>query len=407
MRPAPPAKLSAGEGLRAAPEGNDTHASQSEASVSPNKATNIALVAEEKVAVEDNANGYRAVAESEAMLSPPQGADGEFVEEVLEAAATATAVNSSAEEIYGSAAVPVELTETSGIVAPAAVRVPAGAENNRAGTEEGAQEDTDANRPSTGATAGASSPAVKHSQLPTVPVSDSDGVKGIGGGDQEQNSGPLIGVKAAETAGVGLRTSTRAATGGTIAQDPAPLAERAGPATAAQATGAISGARSRARRPPAIDTKNNPEATNTEGGITQKRDSSLGAADNPEKNRGCFIAKTFSPSDLGFGDFRRRDFRDADKAPPPALRLRRGTVVTGTGRLSTPRAGGGNRKGSVDDDFGFEESLTVLGSLPPERLFSITGMLHPEGPLKVCVPHPGVLCADLVCTVGLYFCCLL
>ncbi|CBN79924.1 conserved unknown protein [Ectocarpus siliculosus] len=97
---------------------------------------------------------------------------------------------------------------------------------------------------------------------------------------------------------------------------------------------------------------------------------------DPEHMRRCFVAKTFSPSDLGLGV-------SADGASTPEAvtkaslmkaQRRRRTINKGITEID-------GRKQSVDEVLGLSDAL--LGSVPPERLFSITGMFHPEAPIKV------------------------
>lgn len=105
-------------------------------------------------------------------------------------------------------------------------------------------------------------------------------------------------------------------------------------------------------------------------------------ADDPERIRGCFVAKTFSPSDLGMGELRRGSNTEAvDRGNLTTYhRLQHGTSIKGTIAFG---AGNNGRKGSVEDGFGFDDTHVVLGGVVPDYLFSIAGMFHPEATLKV------------------------
>lgn len=138
-------------------------------------------------------------------------------------------------------------------------------------------------------------------------------------------------------------------------------------------------------RPPPITTNDVPP-------ILRKRSSQVvgtghsGETNNddgdPEKMRRCFVAKTFSPSDLGLGmlhgggDGGDGTVREVmTKATLMKKRRRKRTISKGTGI--------NGRRGTVDEVLGLDDQQAVLGSVPPERLFSITGMFHPEAPVKV------------------------
>ncbi|CAM9237533.1 unnamed protein product, partial [Hapterophycus canaliculatus] len=94
----------------------------------------------------------------------------------------------------------------------------------------------------------------------------------------------------------------------------------------------------------------------------------------------------FSPSDLGLGALRRGGGGgDGDSGHVPEAmtkaslmraRRRRRTINKGV-------AGIEDRKQSVDEVLGLDDHQAVLGSVPPARLFSVTGMFHPEAPVKV------------------------
>lgn len=104
---------------------------------------------------------------------------------------------------------------------------------------------------------------------------------------------------------------------------------------------------------------------------------------DPEKMRACFVAKTFSPSDLGLGLLPGGGGIGGDgvarevitKASLMKNRRRRRTINPGTTSIS-------GHRGSVDEVLGLDDEP---GSVPPERLFSVTGMFHPEAPIKVCI----------------------
>lgn len=105
---------------------------------------------------------------------------------------------------------------------------------------------------------------------------------------------------------------------------------------------------------------------------------------DPEQMRRCFVAKTFSPSDLGLGEMRRDGYNGGGGAVQEALtkeslmraRRRRRTIQKGITGIE-------GRRHTVDEVLGLDDPQAVLGSVPPERLFSITGMFHPEAPVKV------------------------
>lgn len=135
------------------------------------------------------------------------------------------------------------------------------------------------------------------------------------------------------------------------------------------------------------------------GDAEAKSGDHLDGTECPENVRGCFIAKTFSPSDLGLGGYKRANYTGgSDK--PSGLISRRQTAATvrggGRGRGSTDRgddtyrntvAGEGSafdRKVGMEEMFGFDETEAAWGGIAPERLFSVTGFLHPDSTTKVC-----------------------
>lgn len=108
--------------------------------------------------------------------------------------------------------------------------------------------------------------------------------------------------------------------------------------------------------------------------------SARAAAERPEDMRRCFVAKTFSPSDLGLGDNKKEASGDTRQHG----RHRPSTILRGLNKLGIASLGSADlRKASIDQDFGFDETQVVLGDISPERLFSLTGMFHPEAPMKV------------------------
>ncbi|CAM9898271.1 unnamed protein product [Ectocarpus sp. 8 AP-2014] len=161
------------------------------------------------------------------------------------------------------------------------------------------------------------------------------------------------------------------------------------PPAAAGTTNPVLAARGRAAkklRPPPIVTKDAPPTSpdlsseKTQDDNNNKNSNVAGDGNdmsaNPEHMRRCFVAKTFSPSDLGLGV-------SADGASTPEAvtkaslmkaQRRRRTINKGITEID-------GRKQSVDEVLGLSDAL--LGSVPPERLFSITGMFHPEAPIKV------------------------
>lgn len=123
---------------------------------------------------------------------------------------------------------------------------------------------------------------------------------------------------------------------------------------------------------------------NPEVSVGCQRDRASGSArateERPEDMRRCFVAKTFSPSDLGLGDDKQKESRNAEKHRGQ----RPNTILRGRNKLGIASLGCGDlHKASIDQDFGFDETQAMLGGVFPERLFSLTGMFHPEAPLKV------------------------
>lgn len=108
--------------------------------------------------------------------------------------------------------------------------------------------------------------------------------------------------------------------------------------------------------------------------------SARASAECPEDMRKCFVEKTFSPSDLGLGDGKKKLSRNAEKHEGQ----RPNTIPRGRNKHGIASLGCGDlHKASIDHDFGFDESQAVLGGVFPERLFSLIGMFHPEAPMKV------------------------
>lgn len=176
----------------------------------------------------------------------------------------------------------------------------------------------------------------------------------------------------------------------TVAGDPA--------AAAARATTPVVAPRGRAAellRPPPIVTEDSPPILRTSSsemtGQADSGDDTTGDAMDPEQMRRCFVAKTFSPSDLGLGEMRQAGENGGGGAVQQPVtkeslmkaRKRRRTIHKG----NIPGIEG--RRHTVDEVLGLDDPQAVLGSVPPERLFSITGMFHPEAPVKVSLLFTG------------------
>ena len=118
--------------------------------------------------------------------------------------------------------------------------------------------------------------------------------------------------------------------------------------------------------------------------VEDERSEGARLAHPPDNKRRCSVAKTFSPSDLGLVELRRVISVD-DSMPAETTRgWRWGTIEKGLSRLGIgPLGGGDGRKTSIDEVFGFDDTQTVLGDVPPGRLLSLTGMFHPDAPVKV------------------------
>lgn len=180
-------------------------------------------------------------------------------------------------------------------------------------------------------------------------------------------------------------------------------------ATAAVATGSsestrsADGATTRGRaakppRPPPILTQDVSHILGTPASELH-RASSIGSSDDdndganegsdsamdPEKMRRCFVAKTFSPSDLGLGALNRGNGAPEEVTTAYLMRARRRRRTIDKGI-----AGIEGRRHTVDEVLGLDDQQAVLGSVPPERLFSITGMLHPDAPVKVRFLSPAI-----------------
>lgn len=155
-------------------------------------------------------------------------------------------------------------------------------------------------------------------------------------------------------------------------------------ATAAAERAATPGRSGESIRPPPILTKEVEIANTTANANNDETQHGEGTADSPEKMRQCFVAKTFSPSDLGLIELGRRwrgDEPAVTKASLMKSRRQKGAVVTAAGTFAFDPVDG--RKVSVDEVLELNETQEVMGGLPPERLFAMTGMFHPEAPVKV------------------------
>lgn len=140
-------------------------------------------------------------------------------------------------------------------------------------------------------------------------------------------------------------------------------------------------------RPPPIVTEDIPPILHTSVYKKMGRGGSSDSGDADEdlgQVRRCFVAKTFSPSDLGLGELRRGGDNEGGDAVPEEMtkaslmkdRRRRRTIHKGIPGIE-------GRRHTVDEVLGLDDPQAVLGSVPPERLFSMTGMFHPEAPVKV------------------------
>lgn len=131
-------------------------------------------------------------------------------------------------------------------------------------------------------------------------------------------------------------------------------------------------------RPPPIITEENPTITPQSDGDDTDGSDEFGNSESgcsPEVARGCFVAKTFSPSDLGLGARRRKE---ASKIAMEPL-TRQGMETKGNVDVSERDI----RKVSLSSIYGLEETQAVLGGVMPDRVFSITGMFHPDSSVKV------------------------
>eukprot|EP00903_Cladosiphon_okamuranus_P018054 g16615.t1 len=244
---------------------------------------------------------------------------------------------------------------------------------------------------------------VDSSSLPPLLSDDVDTVRGEGeeGVGKPNGGGILEGEPAAARAaeamvvadGIGPNDSQRSTE--TVADNAA--AAMAAAATAAKAaTTPVAAPRGRTAehlRPPPIVTEEVPPILHSSssemmdragGGEDSNGDADESGSVDPEQMRRCFVAKTFSPSDLGFGAMRHDGDDEAGNAVQEALtkeslmraRRRRRTIQKGITGIE-------GRRHTVDEVLGLDDPQAVLGSLPPERLFSITGMFHPEATVKV------------------------
>lgn len=223
------------------------------------------------------------------------------------------------------------------------------------------------------------------------------GEKGAGeperGGALEEEGGasPLAAAAVAVADGVGPSESLR------LTESVADNAAAAATVVAAVTT-PISAPRGRAAdhlRPPPIVTEDTPPILHTSSSEVMDQagsgDENNGDVDesgsmDPEQMRRCFVAKTFSPSDLGLGEMRSAgdNGNGGGGAVQEAMtkeslmkaRRRRRTIHKGITGIE-------GRRHTVDEVLGLDDPQAVLGSVPPERLFSITGMFHPEAPVKV------------------------
>lgn len=210
-----------------------------------------------------------------------------------------------------------------------------------------------------------------------------------GGGvpEEERAAGHAAVVDVAAVDGIGPHESLRSTE--TVSDNAVAVAAAAAAATP------VAAPRGRAAghlRPSPIVTKeispvfqaSSPEMT----GQADNGDDNTGDADasgqaDPETVRQCFVAKTFSPSDLGLGEMQPVEDGGDGGADQEAMtkeslkaRRRRKTIHKGITSIE-------GRRHTVDEVLGLDDPQAVLGSVPPERLFSLTGMFHPEAPVKV------------------------
>ena len=220
---------------------------------------------------------------------------------------------------------------------------------------------------------------------------------GVEGEDEATRAVRLAAVVRAVSAGVRFEDSssaeqTTSETAGTPTATAATPGTAAGAAGAAGAAAAAEPSDSGVFRPPPIVIADPRAGAGTEGrdvdpsitgnDVIADLRNGQEVADDPERIRGCFVAKTFSPSDLGLGELRRGSNTEAvDRGNLMTYRrLQHGASIKGTIAFG---AGNNGRKGSVEDGFGFDDTHVVLGGVVPDHLFSITGMFHPEASLKV------------------------
>ena len=215
-----------------------------------------------------------------------------------------------------------------------------------------------------------------------------------GGGDEEARAARLTAVVRAVSVGGAFEESSSAEQTTSETAD-TPTGAAAAAATAALGTAAAAAPNSPEFRrdsdpfrPPPIVTGNVAGMVGrdikraTASDVFTDRGRGFDSADDPERMRGCFVAKTFSPSDLGMGELRRGSNTAAVGGNSPLMygKLQKGSSIKGPGVFVV---GDGGRKGSVEEGYGFEETQMALGGVIPDRLFAMSGMLHPEATLKV------------------------
>ena len=236
-----------------------------------------------------------------------------------------------------------------------------------------------------------------HADLSPPPSLSSDKVDKIRGDREEDGRAPEeIGVVEEERP-VGQAAGTVAVADGIGPNESLRSTETVAGA-AAGATTPVVAPRGRAAerlRPPPIVTEGSlpvPRTSSSErtgqadSGDDMTGDTDENGSNDPEQMRRCFVAKTFSPSDLGLGEMRHPP---GDKGGGSAVQeaLTKESLMKARKRRRTIHKGNipgiEGRRHTVDEVLGLDDPQAVLGSVPPERLFSITGMFHPEAPVKV------------------------
>lgn len=244
------------------------------------------------------------------------------------------------------------------------------------------------------------SPA-RHISLPSLDSSSSDDIESIGeGSEAEKKYGGREGEE--EKREARRAAAAAAVSAGAEFDEPVegskrvPAKPAAAEAEAADTAAPVVAAASRGRtagtlRPPPITTSVTPSTlrdppsemvvgkgiNGDDGGKVSSEDG------DPEKMRACFVAKTFSPSDLGLGlvpgagDGGDGVAHEAITKASLMKNGRRRRTINNNGTV-----GINGHRGSVDEVLGLEDEP---GSVPPERLFAVTGMFHPEAPVKVCI----------------------